>query len=223
MGKRKETIDIENALENQTREKRIYGCSEVTIGFPAKGGGKEIVDFITMDSKGIIKCYEIKVTKADLASNAKKSWYGHFNYLIVTEELYEKINDWKQYLSEDVGLIVFGARTRGNPFVSRISAKKRNITTEIESMLKDSMVRSMYFKMEKYKDSVSIELQKEKNKEISRLKKENDSLRERARHAENIINTYETYKALNDGVDDVNLQLLAREEKEKYRNMLSRH
>ena len=91
MAKRKETIVLENALIKQTREKRIYGCEEITIGFHNGGRGNEIVDFMTMDSKGIIKCYEIKVTMEDLKSKAKKSWYGNYNYLVVSEELYNKV------------------------------------------------------------------------------------------------------------------------------------
>jgi hypothetical protein len=70
MAKRKETVELENALIKNTREKRIYGCEEITIGFYNGGKGNEIVDFMTMDSKGIIKCYEIKVTLEDLKSKA---------------------------------------------------------------------------------------------------------------------------------------------------------
>lgn len=75
MAKRKETLGIEAALQKDTRIKRIYGCEEITIGFYNNGHGNEIVDFMTMDSKGIIKCYEIKVTIQDFKSDAKKSWY----------------------------------------------------------------------------------------------------------------------------------------------------
>ena len=71
MAKRQETLDIETALQKDTRIKRIYGCEEITIGFYNNGHGNEIVDFMTMDSKGIIKCYEIKVTIQDFKSDAK--------------------------------------------------------------------------------------------------------------------------------------------------------
>ena len=74
MAKTKETIAIEHALSDMCRKKRIYGCEEVTIGFPNDGHGNEIVDFMSMDSKGILRCYEIKISLADLHSNAKKSW-----------------------------------------------------------------------------------------------------------------------------------------------------
>ena len=47
MAKRQETLDIETALEQMCREKRIYGCKEVTIGFPHQKMGNEICDFLT--------------------------------------------------------------------------------------------------------------------------------------------------------------------------------
>lgn len=85
MPKSKKTENIENALHAMCRDKRLYGCEEVTIGFPNNGYGNEIVDFMLMDSKGILGCYEIKVSVSDLSSRAKKSWYGNYNYLVATE------------------------------------------------------------------------------------------------------------------------------------------
>lgn len=108
--KRIETIDLEQGLENLAREKRWYGCEEITIGFYGNGHGNEICDYILMDSKGTIRCYELKVTKQDLKSHAKKSWYGNYNYLVVTDSLYEKIvsqgESWNDYLPDGVGLMV---------------------------------------------------------------------------------------------------------------------
>ena len=93
MAKTMITKNIENALNNMCRSKRLYGCEEVTIGFPNNGHGNEIVDFMTMDSKGVLRCYEIKVSLSDLKSKAKKSWYGNYNYLVITEDLFHKIPD----------------------------------------------------------------------------------------------------------------------------------
>lgn len=70
MAKSENTLKIEQALHQSCREKRLYGCEEVTIGFPNNGHGNEIVDFMSMDSKGIIRCYEIKVSLADLRSGS---------------------------------------------------------------------------------------------------------------------------------------------------------
>ena len=138
MAKRKETIGIENALDKMCREKRIYGCEEVTIGFHNNGYGNEIVDFMHMDSKGIIKCYEIKVTFNDLKSDAKKSWYGHYNYLVVSDDLYKKVSDWSVFVPDHVSIISAHLKKNGTyTLMSRTKAKKQNISFEMEMMLKE--------------------------------------------------------------------------------------
>jgi hypothetical protein len=154
LAKRKETLELEEALTKNTREKRIYGCEEITIGFYNNGHGNEIVDFMTMDFKGVIKCYELKVTLQDLKSKARKSWYGHYNYLVVTRDLYDSIDDWNTYIPKYVGIIV------GN----NLSIVKKPIRQEIgidtEMMLKESMIRSIYWKIDKYKNANNLDKQK---------------------------------------------------------------
>lgn len=165
---------------------------------------------MTMDSKGIIKCYELKVTLQDLKSDAKKSWYGHYNYLVVSRELYDKVSDWDEYIPKHIGIIV------GECLESRRKAQRCKVSAETEIMLKESMIRSMFWKMQKYKDAQSIEKQKQLQSKIRGLEHEKENIRERALKAERIISDYETYKWYNDGVD-VDLAVLASEEKEKYR------
>lgn len=211
MPKRTETIELENALIKMCREKRLYGCEEVTIGFYNNGHGNEIVDFMTMDSKGIIKCYEIKVTLSDLKSNAKKSWYGNYNYLVVSSELYKTVDKWIQYIPNDVGII------EGFYLNGKRKCKKKEITEQCDNMLKESLVRSMYWKMEKYRDLQSIEKHKKIMSEIRRAEKEKNSYYQRLVKAEKIISDYETYKSADDGIKDIDLEQMAKEEKEKYR------
>lgn len=165
---------------------------------------------MTMDSKGIIKCYELKVTLQDLKSDAKKSWYGHYNYLVVSRELYNKVSDWDEYIPKYIGIIV------GECLESKRKAQRCEVSTETEIMLKESMIRSMYWKMLKYKDAQSIEKQKKLQSKIRSLEHDNENIRDRALKAERIINEYETYKCYNDGVD-IDLAVLAKAEKEKYR------
>lgn len=217
MAKRKETIEIESAFHNICIEKRIYGCEEVTIGFHNNGHGNEVVDYMTMDSKGIITCYEIKVTLQDLKSKAKKSWYGHKNYLVVSADLYDKINDWSEYLPANVGLIQFGFNRSIYSKNLRIvfNSKRQNISIEDNIMLKESLIRSMYYKMQKYKDSKSIEKQKELEAEIRKQKKDRDHYFQQWREASQVINDYENYKYLNEGVD-IDLREMAKAEREKY-------
>lgn len=161
MSKRKDTLQLEQSLIDMTAEKGIYGCEEITIGFVNKGFGNEIVDFMTMDSKGIIKCYEIKVTLQDLKSKAKKSWYGNYNYLVVSKELYERIIDFSQFVPDHVGIIV------GSYLENVRKAKRIKIDYDTDLMLKESLVRSMYWKMIKYKKLTLNE--KDKNIESQTL------------------------------------------------------
>ena len=165
---------------------------------------------MTMDFKGIIKCYELKVTLQDLKSGAKKSWYGHYNYLVVSRELYDKVSDWSEYIPKNIGIIV------GECLESRRKAQRCEVSTETEIMLKESMIRSMFWKMQKYKDAQSIEKQKQLQSKIKSLEHEKESVRERALKAERIISDYETYKWYNEGID-IDLVALAKEEKEKYK------
>lgn len=194
----------------QTRQKRIYGCEEITIGFYNNGRGNEVVDFMTMDSKGIIKCYELKVTLQDLKSDAKKSWYGHYNYLVVSRELYDKVDNWSDYIPDHIGIIV------GEYLESKRKAKRCDISSETEIMLKESIIRSMFWKMQKYKDAQSLDKQKQLLSKIRRVERERDNAYGRALQAERIISDYETYKYYNEGVD-VDLAAMAKAEKEKYR------
>lgn len=211
MAKSKETLDLENALIRDTKEKRIYGCEEITIGFYNNGHGNEIADFITMDSKGILKCYEIKVTLQDLKSNAKKSWYGHYNYLVVSKELYDSIICFKEFIPRYVGIIV------GTSLSVVKKPTKQMLDTETEIMLKESLVRSMYWKVDKYKNANNLEKQKELLSRIRKVEKERDEYYKDMLHAERIISEYEKYKAYNDGLEDFDLEQSARAEREKYR------
>ena len=171
---------------------------------------------MTMDSKGIIKCYELKVTLQDLKSNAKKSWYGHYNYLVVGRELYNQVSDWSKYIPKHIGIIV------GDSLESRRKAQKCEVTTETEIMLKESMIRSMYHKMQKYKDAQSLDKQKQLQSKIRRLERERDIAYDRALKAERIVYDYETYKSYNDGVD-IDLASMVKEEKERFRENKRKH
>ena len=158
MAKRKETLEIEEKLHYMCHKKRIYGCEEMTIGFANAGQGNEIVDYCTMDSKGILRCYEIKVTLPDLKSKAKKSWYGHYNYLVVTNELYQKIrSEIETFIPEFVGVAVPCSASWSCGIEIKRNAKKQKLSPGQEIMLKESLIRSMYYKKEKYKNASDIE------------------------------------------------------------------
>lgn len=64
----------------------MYGAFEVTFG-------RERVDFITVNRKGIWKAYEVKVTKEDFHSKAAKSFVGNYNYYVMPEWLFNEVKD----------------------------------------------------------------------------------------------------------------------------------
>lgn len=213
MAKRKETLMLEEILHKETRESRIYGCEEITIGFYNSGHGNEVVDFMTMDSKGIIRCYELKVTMADLKSNAKKSWYGHYNYLVTTSELWDKIKDnIDDYIPSNVGVFIGCCGS----LKSVKKCQKVNISIEQAMMLKESMIRSMFYKMLKYKDAVDPEKTKALNCKVREAEKAKKSAEEYASKKAKIIDDFETYYFLNTG-KDISLKDLAEKEKAKWK------
>lgn len=209
MSKREETTALEDALHKYVKFNRFYGCEEVTIGFYNNGHGDEIVDFILMDSKGVVKCYEIKVTLDDLKSSAKLSWYGHYNYLVVTPKLYQKVSDWSVYIPTHVGVIV------GTSLTSKRKAKRCVLSPEDESMLKESMVRSMFYKMQRYKDAQSITRQKYLESRIRQLTKECNQYRDELSSTNRYANEYLFYRSINKGVD-LDMKELAKQEREEY-------
>lgn len=173
MSKRKETIEIENKLHYMCEKRRIYGCEEITIGFYNNGHGNEIVDFCTMDSKGILRCYEIKVTLADLKSKAKKSWYGHYNYLFVTKELYNKIVvNLDEYVPKHIGVVIPCNDSWGDGIEILRKAKKQEISAEQEVILKESMVRSMSYKLQKYREACDISVVSKLKSDLRKAEKD---------------------------------------------------
>lgn len=81
--------------------KREYGCPEVSMGFGTSKDGR--VDYLVMDSKGIFRCFEIKVTKADFRSQNINSFEGHYNYYVMPRQLFEEV---KEEIPAHVGVFI---------------------------------------------------------------------------------------------------------------------
>lgn len=153
--KRTETKQIEQILyddlfgTNKALAKE-YGTTEVTIQFPKKK--KEFVDFMSYDArKDIFRCYEIKVSMQDFHSDAAKSWYGNYNYLVVSKELYQELSldQWKKENPDHVGIIVVYL----SPKYSWKSVVKKpkyiEISKEQNELLKRSLIRTLFYKSRK--------------------------------------------------------------------------
>ena len=100
MSKTKLTKILEKELWRATRKLGTFGCFEVTIGW----FGKERVDYMTYDTKGTWRCYEIKVSKNDFYSKSKTTFVGHYNYYVMPQELYNQV---AQDIPEGIGVYVF--------------------------------------------------------------------------------------------------------------------
>ena len=158
MAKTAETISQERRIYFATQKMGVFGCHEVTIGF----GGTERVDYMTVDTKGTFRCYEVKVTKADFRSKAAATFVGHFNYYVMPEALFEEVNG---EIPAHIG-IYDGARL--------LRPAKRVRLGRCEILLLYSMIRSLsrvYQRRMRYSHREALEIAEDrlrKAQEISR-------------------------------------------------------
>ena len=156
MAKTELTQQLEKGIYQETKKQGVFGCFEVTIGWY----GKERVDYITYDTKGIWRCYEIKVSKADFHSKAKKTFIGHYNYYVMPKELYDEVKD---EIPNHIGVYCeLGLYKR---------AKKQELKVD-EQILKDSMIRSLYRETEKFYKTCDVNYINKLKNNINNLKKD---------------------------------------------------
>lgn len=159
-----QTQDLEHRLRSMTHDqgRGTFGCFEVTIGWY----GKERVDYLTYDTKGIFRCYEVKVTKSDFHSPCAKSFLGHFNYYVMPEDLYE---DVKGEIPDWVGVYV----TQGNTWLRNIKkAKRQEVPADIMDILKDSMIRSLFRDADKVWKSSDVKIMEQLKRKCNTLERE---------------------------------------------------
>lgn len=159
MTKKELTHQLENQLWKHTKKRGTFGCFEVTIGWR----GKERVDYLTYNTKGIFRCYEVKVSKSDFYSRNKLSFLGNYNYYVMPLELYHQV---KEDIEDFVGVYI----PKDGKLVSVKRAKKQALKVD-KDLLKDSMIRSLYRESEKVisnRDLLEIE---KLRTELSKAKK----------------------------------------------------
>lgn len=137
MAKTEETLHLEDCIYSATKKQGVFCCFEVTIGW----WGKERVDYLTYDTKGVWRCYEIKVSLSDFHSKAAKTFVGHFNYFVLTRELYDKV---QAQIPDGIGVYVGGECVR--------RAKRKPLAVD-ENILFKSMVRSLYREFQAHRAS----------------------------------------------------------------------
>lgn len=135
MTKTRLTIEIEKALVQKTKKKKgLYGALEVTIGYSEYRKDYERCDYMTFDSSNEICCYEIKVSIEDLQSQAKKTFIGNRNYLVMPKSMYEELKEKKPELLHTglVGIMVFDKNANNLMVKRRCSLHSMNISTKVQ-------------------------------------------------------------------------------------------
>lgn len=160
-------------LETYQRE---YCCLEVTIGFGTAVNGR--VDFMVMDSKGVIKCFEIKVSKADFRSGNINSFEGDLNYYVMPRELFEAVKD---EIPDFVGVYVCNAR--GSFLASEKRARRQKLTIERRLELTQFLARSLSREADRYHELVDDHVVPTLKKDLKRVTKERDELTSQWRDA----------------------------------------
>ena len=173
--KTEETLKLERDIFNTTAKQGVFGIFEMTVGW----FGKERVDYITYDTNGIWRCYEVKVSKADFYSKCKKTFIGHYNYYVMPKVLYEEV---KQDIPNEIGVYC------GEQLIKR--AKKQSLKVD-EKILKDSMIRSLAREFQKQYKSGDVSVLEYKDRQIRRLETERNSYRKKYQELQNRI--YEKY------------------------------
>lgn len=135
-----DTLRLERGIWLAVVKQGVFGCYEVTIG----RNGNERVDFMTYDTKGIFRCFEIKVSLQDFHSAAAKTFCGHYNYFVMPQSLYKTVSD---EIPNDIGVFCDVNREKwGNaaslPCFCAKRAKRRDLTVSAD-VLKDSLIRSL--------------------------------------------------------------------------------
>jgi hypothetical protein len=135
-------------------------CMECTIGFNSKTKIKQRVDMMSYNTKGEWRCFEIKISKADFHSKCHNTFVGHYNYYVLTKELYEQVKD---EIPSHIGVYI------GNYSVKKAKRQELGVS---EDILKSSMIRSLYREVEKqFKSGDESEVAK-LNRSVNRYKSE---------------------------------------------------
>lgn len=168
MGKTDATKALERDICIATRKQSAFGCFEVTIGW----FGKERVDYLTYDRKGAWRCYEIKTSLSDFRSKAAVTFIGHFNYYVLTPELFERV---KGEIPDGIGVYV------GKALAVR---PKRQPLGVSEKVLWESMIRSLSREVNRAIDNDRPDIIARYKHEANRWERECREWRERVHSAQ---------------------------------------
>lgn len=147
-----------------------YGCLEVTIGI----NGHERVDYLTYDTKGIFRCYEVKVSKQDFHSKNKLSFVGDYNYIAAPDSL---VRDILPEIPAEVGVMSYLEKAP-EPFLVLVRKAKKLPLSIPREVLKDSMIRSMSREVGRMMESEDVSYIKTINRELGAAQKQVNRLKD---------------------------------------------
>jgi hypothetical protein len=158
------TKELENKIYWATSKQGIFGCFEVTIGW----FGKERVDYMTYDTKGDFRCYEIKVSESDFNSKNHNTFVGDFNYYVMPTELFNKV---KAKIPDYIGVY--------NESGSSVKKAKRVNTKHDKKVLEDSMIRSLSREFHIVMKNGRTDICQQHISECNRIERKYEDLREK--------------------------------------------
>lgn len=163
------TKELKKILWRSTNKMGVFGCFEVTIGWY----GRERLDYMTMDTKGIFRCYEIKVSKEDFRSRCKHTFVGHYNYYVMPSEVYEAVKD---EIPDHVGVFI----AQHGYLYSVKRAKKQGVHSSED--LKSFMIRSLCRDAAKIIDSEDETKIEDLQRQLNQQRREKERYREECRY-----------------------------------------
>lgn len=159
------TQKLELAIRRATSKVGVFQCYEVKIGFDYENKYGR-VDFLTIDTKNIVRCYEIKSSVSDFRSKAKWTFVGDYNYFVMDQDTFDKVKD---EIPRHVGVYIFGQCVK--------RPKKQIVTDNTLSLIKMSMIRSLSRDVDKLYKLENPRIIEQYESTITRLRNENYKLR----------------------------------------------
>lgn len=159
------TQKLEEAIRRVTYKVGTFRCLEVKIGFDYNNEHGR-VDYLTIDTKNIIRCYEVKSSVSDFRSKAKWTFVGHYNYFVLDQDTWDKVKD---EVPPHVGVYVFGACVK--------KPKKQQVSDEMINLIQMSMIRSLSRDSDKLYKTKNPRIIEQYETRITNLQNENYKLR----------------------------------------------
>lgn len=109
----------------------------------------EIVDILELNSQKGWVCYEIKISKSDFHSEAIKSFVGNYNYYLMPEELYNKV----QYeIPKEIGVYTYK-----NKYLTLVKkSRKKKLIEGMDGQLNYGMIRALNREREKQRAKIKL-------------------------------------------------------------------